>query len=119
MLVCVFLKTTRICSLPSRRMWSASVPTPPSHETVALDALALLPLAGILVEKPLGHTVASGRRILEAIKSKNLPMAVPHGLVAKRTPLEIIKQVQQGEIGDLKLVEIQCRKWDIINAGIH
>lgn len=92
---------------------------PPSHETVTLDALALLPLTGVLVEKPLGHTVASGRRILEAIKAKNLPMAVPHGLVAKRTPLEIIQRVQQGEIGDLKLVEIQCRKWDIINAGIH
>ena len=72
---------------------------PPSHETVALDALKLLPLAGILVEKPLGHTVASGRRILEAIKAKNLPMAVPHGLVAKRTSLEIIERVQQGEIG--------------------
>lgn len=92
---------------------------PPSHETVAIDALKMLPLAGILVEKPLGHTVASGRRILEAIKARNLPMAVPHGLVAKRTPLEIIERVQQGEIGDLKLVEIQCNKWDIINAGIH
>lgn len=92
---------------------------PPSHETVALDALNLLPLAGILVEKPLGHTAASGRRILEAIKAKKLPMAVPHGLVAKRTSLEIIERVHQGEIGDLKLVEIQCNKWDIINAGIH
>lgn len=92
---------------------------PPSHQTVALDALKMLPLAGILVEKPLGHTVASGRRILDAIKAKHLPMAVPHGLVSKRTPLEIIERVQRGEIGDLKLVEIQCNKWDIINAGIH
>src|ERR1700760_1474395 len=43
---------------------------PPSHESVTMDALDL-PLKGILVEKPLGHTVSSGRRILEAIKAKN------------------------------------------------
>ena len=36
---------------------------PPSHEEVTLDALKL-DLKGILVEKPLGHTAASGRRIL-------------------------------------------------------
>ncbi|SDX89588.1 Gfo/Idh/MocA family protein [Paenibacillus sp. CF384] len=91
---------------------------PPSHEEVALDALKL-PLKGILVEKPLGHTVASGRRILEEIKKRDLPMAVPHGMVAKRTPLEIIRRVKGGDIGELKLVEIQNTNWDIINAGIH
>jgi predicted dehydrogenase len=91
---------------------------PPSHEEVALDALRL-PLKGILVEKPLGHTAASGRRILEAIRERALPMAVPHGLVAKRVPLEIAERVRRGEIGALKLVEIQCTGWDIINAGIH
>lgn len=91
---------------------------PPSHEAVTLDALQL-PLCGLLVEKPLGHTAASGKRILQAIQVKNLPMATPHGLLAKRTPLEIIERVQAGEIGDLKLVEIQCKGWDVINAGIH
>ncbi|MDR1281586.1 MAG: hypothetical protein LBK99_12280, partial [Opitutaceae bacterium] len=34
-------------------------------------------------------------------------------------PLEIITRVRRGDIGALKLVEIQCRGWDIINAGIH
>jgi len=91
---------------------------PPSHETVAMDALQL-PLKGILVEKPLGHTAASGRRILQAIKAKNLPMAVPHGLLVSRTPLDIMARVGRGEIGQLKLVEIQNTNWDIINAGIH
>lgn len=91
---------------------------PPSHEEVALAAMEL-PLQGILVEKPLGHTVASGRRILEAVKTKGLPIAVPHGMLAKATPLEIIARVQRGEIGALKLVEIQSDKWDIVNAGIH
>ena len=71
------------------------------------------------MEKPLGHTVESGRRILSAIKSKGLPMAVPHNLLAKKTPVEILGRVHDGEIGDLKLVEIQCTGWDIINAGIH
>jgi len=91
---------------------------PPSHEEVARAALEL-PLKGILVEKPLGHTVASGRRILDAIRQRGIPMAVPHNLLVRKAPLEIIARVQRGEIGDLKLVEIQCRRWDIINAGIH
>lgn len=91
---------------------------PPSHEAVTMAALEL-PLKGILVEKPLGHTAASGQRILTAIKAKGLPMATPHGLVVSATPLEIIARVQRGEIGELKLVEIQNTRWDIINAGIH
>jgi predicted dehydrogenase len=91
---------------------------PPTHEPIALDALAL-PLKGILVEKPLGHTVASGRRTLEAVKREGLPMVVPHGLLVKQTPCEVIERVQRGEIGALKLVEIQNTRWDIINAGIH
>ncbi len=92
---------------------------PPSHEQVTLDALATQPLKGILVEKPLGHTVASGRRILEAVKAKGIPMAVPHGMLQQKSSVEIIERVRRGEIGRLKLVEVQCAKWDIINAGIH
>ena len=91
---------------------------PPSHEVVTLEALKM-PLKAILVEKPLGHSVASGRRILEAVKQRNIPMATPHGLMVKRCPLEIIERTQNGEIGELKLIEIQSPKWDIINAGIH
>jgi len=91
---------------------------PATHEEVTLDALQQ-PVKGILVEKPLGHTAASGRRVLEAIKSKQIPMAVPHGLLGNETSLEILDRVHRGDIGDLKLVEIQCTKWDIINAGIH
>ncbi len=93
---------------------------PPTHEAVTSDALHMLPLLrGMLVEKPLGHTAASGRAILDMIRARNLPMAVPHGLLARRTPLEIIDRVRRGDIGELKLVEIQNTRWDIINAGIH
>jgi predicted dehydrogenase len=91
---------------------------PASHEEVAMAALQQ-PLKGILVEKPLGHTAASGRRILDAIKARGIPVAVPHGLLANDTPLDILARVKRGAIGDLKLVEIQCHEWDIINAGIH
>ncbi|MEM7532293.1 MAG: Gfo/Idh/MocA family oxidoreductase [Chloroflexota bacterium] len=91
---------------------------PPSHEEVTMAALEL-PLKGILVEKPLGHTAASGRRILSAIQERGLPLAVPHGLLVSPTPREVIARVQRGNIGELKLVEIQNTHWDIINAGIH
>jgi predicted dehydrogenase len=91
---------------------------PPSHEEVTLEALRL-PLKAILVEKPLAHSVGSAKRILDAVRERKLPMAVPHGLMAKRSALEIIERTQRGEIGELKLVEIQSPKWDIMSAGIH
>lgn len=91
---------------------------PPSHEEVAMDALKL-PLKGILVEKPLGHTHASGRRILEAIRARGLPMAVPHNLLSFGASLEVIRRVRAGDIGKLRSVEVECDKWDIMNAGIH
>ena len=91
----------------------------PTHEEVTLAALALPTLKGILVEKPLGADTATGRRILEAIRARDVPVVVPHGLAAKATPREIIRRVQNQDIGRLVLVEIQCRGWDILNAGIH
>ncbi len=91
---------------------------PPSHEPVTLAALEL-GLQGILVEKPLGHTAASGARLLDAIKARRLPMCVPHGLHAQSWSLEILRRIRAGEIGELKLVAVECHGWDIINAGIH
>lgn len=91
---------------------------PPSHRPIVIDALKL-PLRGILCEKPLGDTAAAGRAILEAIRAKGLPMAVPHGLLVARHTEQIRDRVLGGEIGELELVEIECSRWDIINAGIH
>lgn len=91
----------------------------PSHERIVLDALERPSLKGILVEKPLGDTAAAGRRMVDAIKSRNLPMVVPHGLRTRATPLEVIARTLRGEIGELRLIEVQCDKWDLINAGIH
>jgi len=90
----------------------------PTHHAIACDALRL-PLRGIVVEKPLADTSASGRDLIEQIKARNLPMAVPHGLLVARHGQEILQRVRGGEIGDLVLVEIECDKWDILNAGIH
>lgn len=91
----------------------------PSHESIVLEALELPSLRGILVEKPLADTAAAGRRIVDAIKSRNLPMVVPHGLRARATSLEVIARVIRGEIGELRQIEVQCDKWDLLNAGIH
>lgn len=91
---------------------------PPSHLEVTQAALQL-PLKAILVEKPLADSFAAGRRILELIRARNLPMAVPHGLLVADHSAHVLARVHGGEIGQLKLVEIQCTGWDIINAGIH
>ena len=90
----------------------------PSHREVVLDALKL-DLRGILCEKPLGDTAVAGGHILAAIKARGLPLVVPHGLLRSRHSEEILDRVHAGEIGELELVEIECDKWDIINAGIH
>lgn len=90
----------------------------PSHRAITEAALAL-PLQGILVEKPLADTTADGAAILEAIRSRQLPMAVPHGLLVAAHATQIRELVSSGEIGDLLLIEIECAEWDIINAGIH
>lgn len=92
---------------------------PPSHLDVTRDALRLLPLTGILVEKPLGDTAAAGAEVLSLVKGRGLPLAVPHGLLVADHGRQVLARVHDGEIGDLKLVEIQCTGWDIINAGIH
>ena len=91
---------------------------PPSHLEVTQAALAL-PLRGILVEKPLADCFADGQRLLQLVRAKNLPLAVPHGLLVADHSRQILERVRNGEIGQLKLVEIQCSGWDIINAGIH
>jgi predicted dehydrogenase len=89
----------------------------PSHAEVTRDALAM-PLKAILVEKPLGDTYAAGREIIERVRAKGIPMAVPHGLLVRRCPLEVISRVRNGDIGELRLVEMQSPKWDMVN-GIH
>ncbi|GAA1918347.1 hypothetical protein GCM10009775_08650 [Microbacterium aoyamense] len=91
----------------------------PTHLPLTTAALAIPGISGLLVEKPLGDTTAAGREILRLIKSAGLPVVVPHGLMAQSAALQIVQQVRDGAIGPLRVVEIECTNWDIINAGIH
>ena len=79
----------------------------PSHLPITLDALKR-PLKGLLVEKPLADTTASGRELLGAIEEAGLPVVVPHGLLVSPHGAEILARVHNGEIGDLELVEIEA-----------
>ena len=91
---------------------------PSSHLEITQAALQL-PLTGILVEKPLADNSRDGHTLIEAVKARKLPMAVPHNLLVLPHVDQIMRRVHGGEIGDLKLVEIECSGVDIINAGIH
>lgn len=89
-----------------------------SHLEVTRAALQL-PLTGILVEKPLADNSRDGHTLLELVRAKHLPMVVPHNLLVLPHVRQIVERVRGGEIGDLRLIEIECSGWDIINAGIH
>lgn len=91
---------------------------PPSHLPITVDALAH-GLKGIVVEKPLGDTYAAGVGVLDAVRRHQVPMVVPHGLLVADHGRAILELVLGGAIGTLKLIEIECASWDIINAGIH
>ena len=95
------------------------ISTPPALHEVGVNLALNLPLKGILVEKPLGHDHASGTTILHSIQKRNLPIAVPHGLLVRPTAVQVKRHILDGDIGALILIEIQCTGWDILNAGIH
>jgi len=91
---------------------------PPTHRPIAMDALEA-GVRGLLVEKPLGDSAAAGRQIIDAARQRSVPLAVPHGLLVADHSVEILRRVQDGQIGQVRLMEVQSPKWDIINAGIH
>lgn len=91
----------------------------PSHLPIARDVLAAGAAHGIVMEKPLGATEAEGRELLTLLRNARMPVVVPHGLQVSDHVEGILKRVRKGEIGALKLVEIECTGWDLINAGIH
>jgi predicted dehydrogenase len=90
----------------------------PTHLEIAQAAMAL-PVKGLLVEKPLGDSTAAGAEIVATARSRQVPLVTPHGLMARDAPLAVIDQVRNGAIGALRVVEMECTGWDMINAGIH
>ncbi len=92
---------------------------PGTHRSVVERVLELPSLRGILVEKPLADTYVDGRTLLDAVKRRDVPMVVPHALMAQSTSLEVLRHVTSGSIGKLRAVEAVCTGWDVMNAGIH
>ena len=91
----------------------------PTHLPITQAAVDTGTVRGMLVEKPLGDTTVAGRQIVELLRAHELPLVVPHGLMAQSAALEIIERVRSGLLGELRVVEMECTGWDIINAGIH
>ncbi len=90
----------------------------PSHLAMAQEAMAQ-PIKGLVVEKPICDTVHQAVELLAQAKAKRLPLLVPHNLPLVPHGRKIIQRVHAGEIGQVRLIDFQCDKWDIINAGIH
>jgi predicted dehydrogenase len=90
----------------------------PTHLPITKAALAA-GVRGLLVEKPLGDSAAHGADALAAATQAGVPVVVPHGLMAQAAPLQVIERVHSGDIGTLRVVQMECTGWDIINAGIH
>lgn len=91
---------------------------PPSHHIVVREALKHSP-KGFITEKPLGDTVEHGAEIVESLKKKGIPAQVPHSFAINAVGNEVRKRVYAGDIGDLRVIEIQNKDWDFMNAGIH
>lgn len=95
------------------------ISTPPvTHAAISRSAMATS-VRGLLLEKPLCHSASLARELLADIVARQIPVAVPHGLLVQATALEVIDRVRNGEIGELELIEIRTTGWDILNAGIH
>ena len=90
----------------------------PTHLEVTQAAISVH-VKGLLVEKPLGDSTAAGAEILATARAHQLPLVTPHGLMARDAPLAVLNEVRNGAIGALRVVEMECTGWDIINAGIH
>ncbi|MCK1571208.1 Gfo/Idh/MocA family oxidoreductase [Bradyrhizobium sp. 174] len=92
---------------------------PGTHLPLTRDAVATGYVRGLLIEKPLGETTASGHQILGLVKAAKLPMVVPHWLMACSASLQVLSDVRNGRIGNLRVVEIECTNWDMHSTGPH
>ena len=90
------------------------VATPPrAHETV----LAQLPdEAVVIVQKPMGNTLAAARRIREVTRSKRLKAAVNFQLRFSTFMLAVRDLMQRGELGEIVDVDVHLNlqtPWDV------
>lgn len=90
----------------------------PSHGEV-VDLAVAAGVRGVLLEKPIAPGWREGRRVLDLLADRRVPVVVPHGLLVHGASKEVLRRAHGGEIGDIEMIEVQCAGWDIINAGIH
>jgi len=89
-----------------------------SHAEV-VEMAAIAGVRGLLLEKPITEKWSSARQVLDNLRELRLPVVVPHGLLVKSGPEQLLSRIHAGEVGSVELVEIQCTGWDLMNAGIH
>jgi predicted dehydrogenase len=90
----------------------------PSHGEIVALALEA-GVRGVLLEKPISLDWASGRAVLDRLEQQQVPVVVPHGLLVRPATVDVLRHISEGDIGDVELIEIECRGWDLINAGVH
>ena len=89
----------------------------PSHAPLAYDVLNYS-VRGLLLEKPIACNVATAEALLTEIMTRQLPVVVPHGMLALPAPREIADRIRGGDIGRVESIEIQ-NSVDLLNGGIH
>ena len=90
----------------------------PSHAQIVQQGLEA-GVRGLLLEKPIALDWKSGRGTLDLLVGRQTPVVVPHGLLVRTAPLEVLRRISEGDIGEVEVIEIECAGWDLINAGVH
>ena len=90
----------------------------PSHARIVGQALES-GVRGVLLEKPIALDWRAGRAVLDDLQREQVPVVVPHGLLVKPASREILRHLSEGAVGALEVIEIECRGWDLMNAGVH
>lgn len=89
----------------------------PSHAPIARYVLRQ-GTAGMLLEKPIACNAADAERLLEDIRTRQVPLVVPHGLLVLPAPIAVKRRILRDDIGEIESVEI-VNAVDLLNAGIH
>jgi len=91
--------------------------TPPTaREGIVLDCVAA-GVAAIHTEKPLGHTPAGCRRMVEASEEAGVQLSVHHQQRVSESARTVRSLIGDGEIGEI--TRIEGSREDLAEAGIH
>jgi len=99
----VYRSMTGVGSAPENTAFDLA--TPPEAFP---ELLSCLPLgAAVLLQKPMGHTLAQARTILDACRAKRLKAAVNFQLRFAPAIVKARQMIEQGGIGDLHDMEVR------------